>query len=506
MVHDGVEYLVIALPVLRVVRRIELAVARCNHDLVIFKDRMLLQQLRHGLDTIDAVKEPECMAQLVSQLRRAERKFFVRRQRIKEFFHVFFVDEAPTLYAEKFVEVERIFGVLVFGKVEAFLQRIADHVRELVGEHVETRQLFVGIRSLLRRPVRFRLLLVLVRPVENLLGAELAARDSLERRAGEVQREFAPDAVERLVRLVRIDALVRLVDDEEVPIGLGDPFQLRIVAAEINRALQPLQTLERDEPGAIDLVIGELVDVVLVCRIGKHGLVGERVGLADEQVAGLPADELREILIPRVRDARTVRHDEHARRVDAPREIIRRQRLAKARLRVPEERTRVVGVVVLVRCVIGRRLLHGALLLGAQHIRGVRRAVLHVARVAVAEVVKIVLRRLAVDMKPLRLRPTLDVLHDRQIIMELVIREIRARPVRITRLGRPLQMRGDVRRMRLLVDAILHALLRRVADLRPAVVRGDARSRIGVDHRNDVGERLDFRVVHFKPSPLRSSQ
>ena len=396
--------------------------------------------------------------------------------------------------------------MLVLRQVEPLRERVSDHVRKLVREHIEARQLFVGVRALRSLPGRFRLLLVLVRPVENLLGAELAARNGLERRAGEVQRELALDIVKRLVRLVRIDALVRLVDDEEIPVGLGDPFELLVVAAKINRALEPLQTLERDEAGAVDLVVCEFVDMVLVGRIGKDGLVGERVRLADEEVARLPADELREILIPRVRDARTVRHDEHARRVDAPREIIRRQRLAKARLRVPEERTRVVGVVVLVRCVIGRRLLHGALLLGAQHIRGVRRAVLHVARVAVAEVVKIVLRRLAVDMKPFRLWPPLDMLRDGQIIVELVIGEIRAGAVRVPRLGRPFKMRLDIHGMRLLPDAILHALLRRVADFRPAVVRGDARSRIGVDHRNDVGERLDFRVVHFKPSPLRSSQ
>ena len=57
-------------------------------------------------------------------------------------------------------------------------------------------------------------------------------------------------------------------------------------------------------------------------------------------------------------------------------------------------------------------------------------------------------------------------------------------------------MRLDVHGMRLLPDAIFHALLRCITDLRPAVMRGDARRRVGVDHRDDFGERLNVHVVH----------
>ena len=48
----------------------------------------------------------------------------------------------------------------------------------------------------------------------------------------------------------------------------------------------------------------------------------------------------------------------------------------------------------------------------------------------------------------------------------------------------------------LLLDAIFHALLFRVADLRPALVRGIVGMGVGVDHGDDGLKGANLRCVH----------
>ena len=62
-------------------------------------------------------------------------------------------------------------------------------------------------------------------------------------------------------------------------------------------------------------------------------------------------------------------------------------------------------------------------------------------------------------------------------------------------------MRAYVRRMRLLLDTLLDGLLFRIADLRPAVMRGVVGRRIGVNHRTDVAARFNL-YLHDKTSIL----
>ena len=62
VVRDGIEHLVIALLVFRVIRFIEPSVARRDHDLVLLEDGMPFQQLRHRFHAVHAVKKPERMA------------------------------------------------------------------------------------------------------------------------------------------------------------------------------------------------------------------------------------------------------------------------------------------------------------------------------------------------------------------------------------------------------------------------------------------------------------
>ena len=211
------------------------------------------------------------MAQLMPELRRAEREFLVGCQRVEELPHVLFVGETTVLHAEELIKVEGILSVLIFGEVKPLLQRIADHVRELIGEHVEAREFLVGVRPLLHGPIYFGLLLVLVGPVVDLLRAELAIGDGLEGRAGQVQRELAPDFIKCLIRLIGVDALMCLVDDQQIPLRFLNPFQLRVVAAKVDRSFQPLQALKGYHASLVNLVIVQGVKVAQVLLMGHHG-------------------------------------------------------------------------------------------------------------------------------------------------------------------------------------------------------------------------------------------
>ena len=58
----------------------------------------------------------------------------------------------------------------------------------------------------------------------------------------------AADLTERALRPHRINALLRLVHNQEIEFQLTDPAQLVVLPAEVYRAFQPLQRLERHHP------------------------------------------------------------------------------------------------------------------------------------------------------------------------------------------------------------------------------------------------------------------
>ena len=80
-------------------------------------------------------------------------------------------------------------------------------------------------------------LLVLIRPVENLVIVELAGGKRLEGRTRQVQRPLALDLVERDVGFRGVDALVGLVDYKQVPVELSDVLELVVRTAKILRPL-----------------------------------------------------------------------------------------------------------------------------------------------------------------------------------------------------------------------------------------------------------------------------
>lgn len=61
--------------------------------------------------------------------------------------------------------------------------------------------------------------------------------------------------------------------------------------------------------------------------------------------------------------------------------------------------------------------------------------------------------------------------------------------------------------MRLLGNASFDALLFRIADFGPAVMVGDARRIVGVDHRDHLLKGLDlYGLCHITSSPLHGPQ
>ncbi|MNS50778.1 hypothetical protein D3C72_834360 [compost metagenome] len=155
------------------------------------------------------------------------------------------LEEPVVLCRKKLVEIKGIVDIrLVLVDGNALGETVDDHPRDLVGQQVERRQRRIGVLLAVFFPLLARGLLVLVRPVEDLVLVELARGQRLERRARQVQRPPALDLVERDVGLGGIDALVGLVNHQQVPFGLSNVFELVVRAAEV---LRPLKVLQREE-------------------------------------------------------------------------------------------------------------------------------------------------------------------------------------------------------------------------------------------------------------------
>ena len=66
------------------------------------------------------------------------------------------------------------------------------------------------------------------------------------------------------------------------------------------------------------------------------GLPGKSIHMADEEIAGLPAQKAHIVAVPAIGDGWTVGDDEHRLCIDLLAEIVDRKGLAKAGLGVPE--------------------------------------------------------------------------------------------------------------------------------------------------------------------------
>ena len=483
VVLDRAAYLVERFLVL--VIGVDLAVASSEYHLVILEDGVRLQLLGEGAGGVDAVEHPERVTQLVAQPGCRERELLLRGERVEELIHVGVVHEAAVVLGrEELVEVEGELGLLAIN-LHAAAGLLLDDVAHLVGEQVELGEVGVGVRLLrVGRPVTLGLLLVGIGPVVDGVVGELLVCDGLEGRAGEVQREAALDVVECHVGLEGVHALVCLVDDEHVPGEVGHLVELLVHAAEADGALEVLKAHELDEPLGAFRVVADGAQVLLAAE--AVGLAGQSVHAADEAVAALQAHELHVVVVPGVGDGRAVGDDEHLLRADTAAQVVCGERLAEARLGVPQELAAVRAALVPMGAGEGSRLLHCALLLGAQGVGGSAGCVQHA--VGIAEPVELLVRFLAADPEPFLLWFALDTLF-LEVCMEVSVVE-RARAVLPRGVAAPLQMPLHVGGVRLLFDSLAHVLLG-VADLGPAVVADDLGRGVGIDLRHRGSGGLD---------------
>ena len=194
-----------------------------------------------------------------------ERVLLVGLQSVDELLDGLLVQEvAVPVSSEELVQIERVVHLLAVD-TGALRQLIADDLRHLVCAKLDAGEAFVGVVAVLVVPVGLRFLLVGIRPVVDVLVAEVAARQLVEGSAGHVERVLAMDFGKRLLGAERRDSLVGLVCDEQVDILAGEPLVLVELAAELGAALEVLQAHEHDVAElaclAALLVVGTADDV-----------------------------------------------------------------------------------------------------------------------------------------------------------------------------------------------------------------------------------------------------
>jgi len=260
---------------------------------------------------------------------------------------------------KKLIQVKRPFFCLAVD-FNALLQFIPNDLGHLIGEHIKLRQIRVGILlALVTLPIAFFLLLVGIGPVIDGILFEFLTGNSLERRAGQMQRKVAVNMVERHVRLVGIYTLVCFVNNQNIPMDVIDLFQLFKFTAKVNGAFEVLQA---DELDALVVAVVQHIQILLAGHNKRLALQG--AGITDEQIPGIGTEKFLIIGIPRVCNRRAVCHDKDRVCVHLLAQFIGCQRFAKARLCVPEVFALGVQAAVI------QRFLYRILLFLAQIIRG----------------------------------------------------------------------------------------------------------------------------------------
>ena len=323
-----------------------------------------------------------------------------------------------------------------------------------------------------------------VGPVEDGIPGKLVVRQRLEGRAGQVQREAAADVVKGKVGLVGVHALVGFVDDQHIPVQLGQVAQLVVLAAEIFRAFHVLQA---DELNALIQFLALCGGIQIALLVQHMGLPGKGIHMADKQVAGLPAQKAHIVAVPAIGDGRAVGDDEHRLCIDLLAEVVDGKGLTKAGLGVPEVFSAGVALV------IGLGVADSPCLLLPQGV-GDGGIQLHPAPVH-AEILKIPPGLLPIQMEPLVFAVVLHV-QLAEVGVEIVVGEHLAAAVIVDGIAPPLLMVQHIGGVGLLFQAFVHRLLG-VADLRPAVVPGNFRGGIGVDHGHHLPGSAQGYASHY---------
>ena len=442
-----------------------------------------LGQLLRG---VDPVEQPEGVAQLLPQRRRGEGVARLARQGVEPFVDGLVVDKAAMLYAEKLIEVEGK-GLLVAVNLDALTHLADDDIRHAVGIHVELRHVGIGVAAAAFVPRPLGAALVGVGPVEDGARRKLLVGQCLERCTAEVKGVAAVYLVEGHIGLVGVDALVGLIDDEQIPVELGHLVEFLDVAAEVDGTLQVLQTDELNAAlhGAGLLDAGE---VLLTRQTGRHLVVlraQQGVDAAHEEVAVL-TDKLQIILIPRVGDGGAVGHHEHVVQPHAQAEVVHGEGLAEAWFSVPEK----FGLGVVGEAADG---LTDSLLLAIAQLIALYGPALDDAAV-LPELEETVVGGFGANMEPFGMVVALDA-ELGEIGMEVGVVEGLGAAL-VNGVAVPFDVPGDACGMALLPHTVLDALPFGVANLHPAAVLGNLGGGVGVDlWQGHVGG-MDVRCVH----------
>ena len=94
-----------------------------------------------------------------------------------------------------------------------------------------------------------------------------------------MQRELAADAVKGKVGLVGVHAFMGFVDDQHIPVQLGQVLQLVVLAAEILGAFHVLQA---DELDSLIQFLALRGGIQIALLIQHMGLPGKGIHMADE--------------------------------------------------------------------------------------------------------------------------------------------------------------------------------------------------------------------------------
>ena len=446
---------------------------------------MRLQLFRQRSGTVHPVQQPEGVLQFGTQFRGGKRKFVLGGHGIQKAVHLGVVLKAAAgLYLEELVQIKGKF--LRFAvDLHPLLNFVPDDLGHLVGVEVEHGEVCVGV--LLPRcalPVPLGGLLVGVGPVEDGIPGKLIVRQRLEGRAGQVQREAAADAVKGKVGLVGVHALVGFVDDQHIPVQLGQVLQLVVLAAEILGAFHVLQA---DELNAFIQLLALCGGIQIALLVQHMGLPGKGIHMADKQIAGLPAQKAHIVAVPAIGDGRAVGDDKHRLCIDLLAEIVDGKGLAKAGLGVPEVFSAGVALV------IDFGVVDSPCLFFPQGV-GDGGIQLHPAPVH-AEILKIPPGLLPIQMEPLVFAVVLHV-QLAEVSVEIVVGEHLAAAVIVDGIAPPLLMVQHIGGVGLLFQAFVYRLLG-IADLRPAVVPGNFRGGIGVDHGHHLPGSAQGYASHY---------
>ena len=470
----------------------QLPVTGGENDLVFLKYRVPFQQLCQSLGAVDSVQQPKRVAQLLPQFRGGVGVFFVCGQGVEKFYDFRLMDKSAAFVGGKeFVQIKGVVhAAILAGQIQTLLYLIVDHVGELIGEHGQPGQGSIGI-VVVPVPAFLSGLLVRVGPVVNLRLGELFACQGLEGRAGEVKGVLPADAPKSPFCTHGVHALLGFVYNQQIEVQIPDPFELVVFTAEVYGTLQPLQGFEGHH-AEFGFARHDGFQIFLPAQNARFAL--QRVRFGDKGKFTTPADEFLKIFRPGVGNAGPVGHDQHFCKAHLPDEIIGGQRFSKPGLGVPEKFR-----AAALKIVPGH--VYGILLLLPQIVGAFFRAFGHSTG---SKGVKVPQQPIPVRVEPLRTRFPRNI-PGFQVVVKIVVGEVLAGAVLEHGIVLPGQFPADIRRVGLLLDARVDALPLGVAYLRPAVVVGDARGIVGVDHGDNALEALDLHG-HVMPSPLHGFQ